>query len=147
MQNKVMITDSTKSCNFFTCNFEFWHKSKQVHNALCWLAHWKHNFLGHPHYEYLIGVIHFSCYTPWQVTDIISCLLTPFNSPFTIIPLDTVIYNISTTFIYATEIVINVLVVLYQSSVHKSELKFSSFIRPKRKLSSKNWKACFSRSN
>ena len=40
VQDKVMITERTKLCNFFTYNFRLQNKYSALHSASCWLAHW-----------------------------------------------------------------------------------------------------------
>jgi len=59
VQDKVMITDRTKSCNFFTCNFRLPNKYRELHSASCWLAHWQQNVLGQPHHKYPLAAYTF----------------------------------------------------------------------------------------
>jgi len=38
VQDQVMITDRTKSCNLFTYNFRLQNKYREKHSASCWLC-------------------------------------------------------------------------------------------------------------
>jgi len=71
----------------------------------------------------------------WQETGGINCLLTPFNTTFTIIFLETLIYNISRTLYICNKNSIEYFSVLYVTYLYISlNQNFPFFIRPQKKI-------------